>query len=68
MFKDPLWLSLLFGGLLFGVTELQEEDRVIVVSEGDIVRLEEQWRQQMQRDPTPAERQGLINRFIRDEA
>ena len=68
MFKDPLWLFLLFGGLLFGVTALQDEDRVIVVSEGDIVRLEEQWRQQMQRDPTPAERQGLINRFIRDEA
>ena len=68
MFKDPLWLFLLFGGLLFGVTALRDEDRVIVVSEGDIVRLEEQWRQQMQRDPTPAERQGLINRFIRDEA
>lgn len=68
MFKDPLWLFLLFGGLLFGVTALQEEDRVIVVSEGDIVRLEEQWRQQMRRDPTPAERQGLIDRFIRDEA
>ena len=68
MFKDPLWLFLLFGGLLFGVTALQDEDRVIVVSEGDIVRLEEQWRQQMQRDPTPAERKELINRFIRDEA
>ena len=68
MFKDPLWLFLLFGGLLFGVTALQDEDRVIVVSEGDIVRLEEQWRQQMRRDPTPAERQELIDRFIRDEA
>ncbi len=39
----------------------------MVVSEGVIVRLEEQWHQQMRRDPTPAERQGLINRFIRDE-
>ena len=68
MFKDPLWLFLLFGGLLFGITALQDEDRVIVVSEGDIVRLEEQWRQQILRDPTPAERQGLIDRFIRDEA
>lgn len=68
IFKDPLWLFLLFGGLLFGVTALQEDDRVIVVSEGDIVRLEEQWRQQMQRDPKPAERQGLLDRFIRDEA
>ena len=46
LFKDPLWLFLLFGGLLFGVTALQDEDRVIVVSEGDIMRLEEQWRQQ----------------------
>ena len=68
MFKDPLWLFLLFGGLLFGVTALQDEDRVIVVYEGDIVRLEEQWRQQMLRDPTSAERQGLIDRFVRDEA
>ena len=32
------------------------------------MRLEEQWRQQMRRDPTPSERQGLIDRFIRDEA
>jgi len=68
LFKDPLWLFILFGGLLFGVTALQEENRIIVVSAGDIVRLEEQWRQQMQRDPTPAERKELINRFIRDEA
>ena len=68
MFKDPLWLFLMLGGLLFGVAGLQKHERVIRVSEGDILRLEEQWRQQMRRDPTRAERQGLIDRFIRDEA
>ena len=68
MFKDPLWLFLLLGGVLFGVAGLQQEERLIRVSEGDILRLEEQWRQQVRRDPTRAERQGLIDRFIRDEA
>ena len=68
MSKDPLWLFLLLGGLLFGVAGVQKEERLIRVSEGDILRLEEQWRQQMRRDPTRAERQGLIDRFIRDEA
>ena len=68
MFKDPLWLFLLFGSLLFAAAGLQKEERIIRVSQGDVLRLEEQWRQQMRRDPTRAERQGLINRFIRDEA
>ena len=36
MFKDPLWLFLLLGGLLFGVAGLQKEERLIRVSEGDI--------------------------------
>ena len=52
MFKDPLWLFLKLGGLLFGVAGLQKQERLIRVSEGDILRLEEQWRQQMRRDPT----------------
>ena len=68
MFKDPLWLFLLFGSLLFAAAGLQKEERIIRVSQGDVLRLEEQWRQQMRRDPTRAERQGLIDRFIRDEA
>ena len=67
-FKDPLWLFLLFGGLLFGIAATQEDQRVIRVTEGDVQRIVEQWQQQMRRDPTPAERASLINRFIRDEA
>jgi hypothetical protein len=50
------------------VAGLQKEERLIRVFKGDIPRSEEQWRQQMRRDPTRAERQGLIDRFIRDEA
>jgi len=46
MFKDPLWLFLLLGGLLFGVAGWQKEERLIRVSEGDTLRLEGQWRQQ----------------------
>ena len=67
-FKDPLWLFLLFGGLLFGIAATQEDQRVIRVTEGDVQRIVEQWQQQMRRDPTPAEQASLINRFIRDEA
>ena len=68
VFNDPLWLFLLFGGLLFVIAATQEDQRVIRVTEGDIQRIEEQWQQQMRRDPTPAERASLINQFIRDEA
>ncbi len=68
-FKDPLWTFLLFGILLFAVAAWQEdEDRVIRVSAGDIERLSMQWQQQMRRPPTAAERQSLIDQFIRDEA
>ena len=63
-----MWLFLLFGGLLFVIAATQEDQRVIRVTEGDIQRIEEQWQQQMRRDPTPAERASLINQFIRDEA
>ena len=68
VFNDPLWLFLLFGSLLFVIAATQEDERVIRVTEGDIQRIEEQWQQQMRRDPTPAERASLINQFIRDEA
>ena len=68
MFKDPLWLFLLFGTLLFGLARWQEDARVIQVSNGDIQRLSLQWQQQMRREPTQAERQNLIAQFIRDEA
>ena len=44
MFKDPLWLFLLFGSLLFAAAGLQKEERIIRVSQGDVLRLEEQWR------------------------
>ena len=42
MSKDPLWLFLMLGGLLFGVVGLQKEWRLFRVSEGDILRLENQ--------------------------
>lgn len=67
-FKDPLWTFLLFGILLFAVAAWQDEDRIIRVSAGDIERLTMQWQQQMRRPPTAAERQSLIDQFIRDEA
>jgi peptidyl-prolyl cis-trans isomerase C len=67
-FKDPLWLFLLFGGLLFAIAASQDHERVIHVTEGDVQRIVEQWQQQMRRDPTPAEQASLINQFIRDEA
>ena len=51
VFNDPLWLFLLFGGLLFVIAATQEDQRVIRVTEGDIQRIEEQWQQQMRRDP-----------------
>ena len=64
-FKDPLWVFLLFGGLLFGIAATQDDPRIIRVTEGDVQRIVEQWQQQMRRDPTAAERASLINQFIR---
>lgn len=68
MFKDPLWLFLLFGTLLFGLARWQDDPKVIHVSDGDIERLSLQWQQQMRREPTQVERQNLIAQFVRDEA
>ena len=67
-FKDPLWLFLLLGGLMFAVVAWQPPDRVIRITQGDIQRIEEQWQQQMRRPPTAAERQSLISQLVRDEA
>ena len=55
-FKDPLWLFLLFGGLLFGIAATREGQRVIRVTEGDVQRSVERWQQQMRGGPAPAER------------
>ena len=68
MLKDPLWLFLLFGGLLFGLANWQDEERVIQVTDGDVQRVLAQWQQQMRRPPSATERQSLIDQFIQDEA
>ena len=68
--RDPLFVFIVVGVLLFAVDSLRQRgstDRNIVVSKNDIQRLHDQWRSQMGSTPTPAELEGLIDGHVREE-
>lgn len=71
--REPLVHFLLIGGVLFGVygataePEATSPDNRIVMTAGDIERLETLWQKRWQRPPTEAEVAGLINEQIREE-
>jgi len=71
--KEPLLHFLLIGALLFGVYSLlnpQDADVAvnrIVVSSGDIARLNANLTNRLQRTPTPNELQELVDTYIREE-
>ncbi|MFP6796348.1 MAG: peptidylprolyl isomerase [Pseudomonadales bacterium] len=68
--RDPLFVFIVIGILLFAVDSLRQReltDRNIVVSKNDIQRLHDQWLSQMGTEPTPAELDGLIDSHVREE-
>jgi hypothetical protein len=73
LLREPLVLFLLIGALLFGVSALvgtgpmPESDRRIIVNSGRIQNLKISFRRAEGHDPTPAETQGLIDDYVREE-
>lgn len=69
-FKDPLWLFLGVGVVIFVVAEWSAEPEIsydVVVRETDIARLSDQWSLQMRRPPTQGELDGLVDQFVKEE-
>lgn len=68
-FREPLVHFLIAGVLIFAVwgPATDVNDRRIVVSEGQVVRLATEWLQTWRRPPTPKELDGLIREHIKDE-
>lgn len=72
LLREPLIHFLALGAglfVLFGILGAPSSggDKRIVVTPGDVQRLEEAWTRQWQRPPTPAELEGLIQSHIREE-
>lgn len=71
--KEPLLHFLLIGALLFGLytllnpQETEIAENRIVVSSGDIARLNANLTKKLQRTPTAAELQELVDAYIREE-
>lgn len=72
--REPLLHFFLIGCIFFVVYYLtrgdgdgQEGDEAVLVSMGDIERLESLWVERWKRPPTPAELRGLVDDFVREE-
>ena len=73
LLREPLLHFLVLGALLFGLnqwlqggTPTKAADE-IVVSRGQVASLEAQFQRMRQRPPTPEERQGLVDSWVREE-
>ena len=69
LLREPLVHFLIAGALVFAVFggTVDPADRSITVTESQIRGLAEQWEATWQRQPTPAEVDGLIRDYIKDE-
>jgi len=66
--REPLWVFLAIGVLLFWLDSRQaKDDLTITVTEADVGRLTAQWQAQMGRDPGEQELSGLIDQFVEEE-
>ena len=57
-------IYLLYG--FYGPQESQELERTVTISAGEVTWLEESWAKRWNRPPTPVERQGLIDQYVRE--
>ena len=57
-------IYLLFS--LYGQQENEALERTITITSGEIVWLEDSWAKRWNRPPTPMERQGLIDQYVRE--
>jgi hypothetical protein len=72
LIREPLIHFAIIGAsiyLLYGSyrqQETEEFERTITVAAGEIAWLEEVWEKKWHRPPTPEERAGLINQYVRE--
>jgi len=57
-------IYLLYG--LYGRQDSQELERAVTITAGEVTWLEEAWAKRWNRPPTPVERQGLIDQYVRE--
>ncbi len=66
--RDPLWVFVAIGVLLFWLDARRATDDLnIVVRDADIERLTAQWQAQTGRAPTTDELDGLVDQFVEEE-
>ena len=68
--KDPLWIFLICGVLIFFVADEIDNDGIpyeIEIREADANRLAEQWTMQMRRPPSESELAGLLDQYLKEE-
>ncbi|MEM9620978.1 MAG: peptidylprolyl isomerase [Pseudomonadota bacterium] len=68
--KDPLWLFLAVGTILFVLAGWWTEDEIpyrIDIGANDLQRLNDQWSMQMRRPATTEELAGLVEQFVKEE-
>jgi peptidyl-prolyl cis-trans isomerase C len=69
--KEPLLYLIVAGVLLYIAyvsfnNYLNKEENILLITNNEILMLEDGWQKRMNRPPTPEERQGLINQQIRE--
>ncbi len=66
--REPLWVFIALGALLFWLDSRQaSDDLTITVTAADVGRLTAQWQAQMGREPSNQELSGLIDQFVEEE-
>ena len=72
LIKEPLLHFLVIGAALFilygfmGQQEAEEQERAITITTGEINWLTDTWKKRWNRPPTPEERAGIIDQYLRE--
>jgi peptidyl-prolyl cis-trans isomerase C len=72
LIKEPLLHFLIIGAAIFvlysswGQQDATVQERTITITTGEIAWLADAWKKRWNRPPTPDERQGLIDQYLRE--
>ena len=70
--REPLVHFLIIGAVLFvlyglwGQQDSEENERTITITTGEVAWLADAWEKRWNRPPTPEERQGLVDQYLRE--
>ena len=71
-FREPLVHFLVIGAAIFvlyglmGQQDVEEQERAITITAGEINWLTDTWKKRWNRPPTPEERAGIIDQYLRE--